>query len=73
MGKNKTPEINELNECYFCEFKRNIPGDAHIRCVNPDENMRGDPHGIRSGWFFYPINFDPVWKTKKCSNFKLRG
>jgi hypothetical protein len=37
--------------------------------VNPDKEMTGDPHGIKKGWFFYPLLFDPTWKTKKCSNF----
>lgn len=24
-------------------------------------NITADPHGIRNGWFAWPINFDPVW------------
>ncbi len=31
--------------------------------------MTGDQHGIR-GWFVYPLLFDPVWKTRVCSNFQ---
>lgn len=57
-------------ECWDCQFKQAIPRDAHIRCLNPDPEMIGDPHGIRMGWFWYPLNFDPVWKQKKCCNFK---
>jgi len=56
--------------CYKCKHKRNIPGDCHIECVNPDLEMKGNPHGIKNGWFFYPFNFDPVWMAKKCSNFE---
>lgn len=26
-------------------------------------------HGIRSGWFMWPFNFDPVWLTK-CSLYE---
>lgn len=58
------------NECYLCKYRRKIPGDAHLLCVNPDPEMDGTEHGIRNGWFMYPINFDPNWKTKQCSNFK---
>jgi len=57
-------------ECWRCKFKREVPGDAHIRCTNPDPDMTGNEHGIRNGWFDYPMLFDPAWKTKLCSNFK---
>ena len=59
-----------LNNCNKCIYKRTVPGDAHISCVNPDPDMTGDEHGILSGWFFYPVVFDPVWGTKECVNFK---
>jgi len=56
-------------ECWQCQHKRNLPGNAHIRCAKPDGGMTGDPHGIRCGWFFYPLVFDPVWKTRACANY----
>ena len=58
------------DDCDRCLHQRSIPGDAHIRCANPDPGMTGNPHGITRGWFYYPFNFDPCWKTKECSNFK---
>ncbi len=58
------------NNCHRCEFKREVPGDAHIECVKPDATMTGLPHGIREGWFMYPLVFDPVWMTSKCENFE---
>ena len=64
---------NMMNECYSCKFRQSIPGDAHISCGNPDPKMTGNPHGIRSGWFWYPINFDPTWKTKDCANYEKKG
>jgi hypothetical protein len=60
----------KTDSCYNCIYKRNVPGDAHIACSNPDPNMTGNPHGIKKGWFFYPVVFDPIWMTKKCDNFK---
>lgn len=57
------------DECYNCEHQRKIPGDSHISCVKPDSSMKGDRHGIRNGWFFYPFNFDPTWKTKLCKKY----
>jgi len=61
------------DNCFKCKHKRNIPGDLHIRCNKPDSNMQGKLHGIRNGWFFYPINFDPTWKAKECQNFEAKG
>lgn len=29
----------------------------------------GDYHGIRSGWFAWPINFDPAW-LENCNGFE---
>jgi len=63
---------NRKDDCYQCVYKQNVPGNTHIKCTNPDPNMTGDAHGITNGWFFYPLLFDPVWKTKECSNFKKK-
>jgi hypothetical protein len=62
-----------MNSCYDCTFMRKVPGDAHIACVNPDPDMKGNLHGIRSGWFYYPFCFDPVWKEKECCNFDSKN
>jgi len=42
------------NDCWMCVHKRDVPGNAHIGCANPDPHMTGDPHGVRNGWFMYP-------------------
>ena len=34
-------------------------------------NIQADPHGVRSGWFIWPINFDPIWLLN-CDGFKER-
>ena len=60
------------NDCYQCRNMREIPGDAHIRCNNPDPKMTGHQRGIEMGWFWYPANFDPTWMTKKCANYHRR-
>jgi hypothetical protein len=31
-------------------------------------HVRGNTHGVRSGWFYWPMNFDPVW-LDICSGF----
>ena len=63
-------ERHMTNECYECKHRRTIPGDAHTKCSNPDPEMTGREHGKIKGWFCYPLNFDPCWKTKDCSNFE---
>ena len=70
MTLEKAAKREIMTECYKCQNRREIPGDAHTRCAKPDTDMTGNPHGIRSGWFIYPWNFDPTWKTKLCSNFE---
>jgi len=67
MNKKKR---TRMNECYSCKYRRTIPGDSHIQCGNPDPKMKEVVHGIRSGWFIYPFNFDPVWKLKDCNNYE---
>jgi hypothetical protein len=65
-------ERTKQNECFTCLYKQSIPGDCHISCRKPGPEMKGNKHGIENGWFFYPINFDPAWKTKECDNFLLK-
>lgn len=61
---------DKRTECWTCAHKRPIPGNAHIRCANPDPNMEGHPHGIKNGWFIYPLAFDPTWKMRECGNYE---
>ena len=86
--------------CYDCQYRGGVPGDAHSCCNHPsnratmedpflqvmsifasvgrtapvvkapnDLNIKANPHGIKKGWFNYPINFDPVW-LENCDGFK---
>lgn len=34
-------------------------------------NVTADPHGIRKGWFMWPINYDPVWLLT-CDAFEAK-
>lgn len=58
--------------CWDCKHKRTVPGDAHIKCVKPDPKMTGNQHGIKNGWFYYPLLFDPIWRTKECDNYESK-
>lgn len=57
-------------KCYQCKYRRDVPGNAHISCAKPCDKVTGDPHGIQSGWFMYPLLFDPTWMTTLCSTFE---
>lgn len=64
-----------MGKCHTCAYKGNIPGDAHICCklnwlkVNSDPPKASD-HGIRSGWYMFPFNFDPIWQEEEeCSQY----
>ena len=61
------------NECYSYTHKRDVSGNCHIACVEPDARMTGSSHGIKKGWFVYPILFDPVWKTRLCENYESQS
>jgi len=32
-------------------------------------NIKGNHHGIKNGWFNWPMNFDPTW-LEKCDGFE---
>ena len=65
-----TEPRNKMTECYSCSFREEVAGNCHIKCNKPDLDMKGDPHGIKHGWFYYPLLFDPVWKEKDCANYQ---
>jgi hypothetical protein len=66
-----TPDEKKMmSECWDCVHLRRNSWTHHIKCAKPDPEMTGSEHGIRNGWFLYPLNFDPVWKTKLCSNLE---
>lgn len=31
--------------------------------------VKGNPHGVKKGWFNYPFNFDPTW-LEECEGFE---
>ena len=31
-------------------------------------NIKAEKHGVNMGWFFWPVNFDPVWLLN-CDGF----
>ena len=56
------------SDCYKCVHRLSVPGSAHSRCNNKDAKLKANSHGIMSGWFMWPVNFDPVWLLD-CTGF----
>lgn len=56
--------------CYGCAYRDGVPGSAHSRCVfawpSGDVMPKGNPHGIRKGWWMFPFNYDPTWGPDTC-------
>lgn len=34
--------------------------------------ITASPHGVQSGWFYWPANFDPVW-LESCNGFEEKA
>lgn len=60
--------MNDKPDCYKCVHRLSVPGDCHSRCNNHNAKVSGAAHGIRNGWFFWPVNFDPTW-LQSCDGF----
>jgi hypothetical protein len=57
--------------CYSCSYRASVPGSCHSKCTFDFGKADiptpvGNPHGIRSGWYMFPLNYDPVWMTEQC-------
>ena len=63
--------------CYKCEYPMEqilatFASVGRMPAIMKDTkklNIKGNPYGIRSGWFNWPYNFDPVW-LENCNGFK---
>ena len=58
-------------DCYKCSNRNTVLGSCHSECTERKAVVIGDPHGIKSGWFFWPYNFDPCWLVS-CDSFKQK-
>lgn len=47
--------------------------NSTLPCLLKDTlHVEGNEHGIKHGWFYWPISFDPVWLVK-CNGFEKRA
>lgn len=67
--------------CHECQHHETNPGDCHLTCrkgidevfkgANPTLQVKLNPHGVKMGWAYWPLNFDPIW-VQECNSFKAR-
>ena len=56
-------------KCETCLYKKGIPGNTHIECTGQKVNIFGvSDHGVKQGWFVFPIIYDPVW-AEECDGY----
>lgn len=58
-------------DCYKCKHRKDLVGDYHSSCQAKSAVVKGHPHGIKNGWFFWPYNFDPIWLVE-CNSFESK-
>jgi len=63
--------VDTKSQCWRCAYKAAVPGSCHIRCVynwakSEHRPPRGKEYGIDSGWYYFPLNYDPVWMIDGC-------
>ena len=66
---------NNPTICYQCKYRCPLVRDAHSSCTHPNHhslNIQADEYGIKSGWFNFPHNFDPVW-LRNCDGYLNEG
>ena len=64
------PLINVLG--MLSSVGRELPfslGLARAGQGSKELNIKASPHGVKQGWFIFPVNFDPVWLLN-CDGFE---
>ena len=65
----RIPKFNGMMQIYMEMTsgvkQEGVPLDQAIK-------VTGNAHGIRSGWFMWPANFDPTWLVS-CDGFEAKG
>jgi len=68
----KHPSLEAIRDNSMANLMGILAGVGRVPPImanSKELNIKGDPHGIKSGWFNFPFNFDPVW-LENCDGFK---
>lgn len=71
----ETKKITSRNQCYNCKHRGELNGSAHSKCnrfisMNDFDPPKVNEHGVESGWYVFPFNYDPVWQESLCEGFE---
>lgn len=61
--------------CYNCAYRKEVPGNCHIECTRDFKGIKKpvlDAYGVKRGWCFFPMLFDPVW-VGECKGFSEKA
>ena len=59
------PSVNQSGNMF--EALADLISGKNDHCAT-DLNIHANQHGVQNGWFFWPVNFDPVW-LENCDGF----
>lgn len=63
------PALGDKDDNPFGALVQALAGDFHEAAKKL--HIRGNPIGIRRGWFLWPANFDPTW-LENCDGFESK-
>jgi hypothetical protein len=65
------PKLGEMDSNPFAALFDVLSNPRKIIAAASELQIAGDEHGMRMGWFMWPVNFDPVW-LKSCNGHEER-
>ncbi len=61
-----------MNKCHNCKYSNKVPSSTHYSCSKRNVIVTADSHGISSGWFSFPYDFDANW-LESCTGYKNKN
>ena len=69
--------------CHKCVHSRSnsFVNSAHVHCAmywayykkNKSAHPKGAEHAIKSGWWDFPYDYDPIWMQGECERFEEKS
>jgi hypothetical protein len=60
---------SSIPNCYECIHRNDLFHSAHSSCDALTAEVSCVKYGYTKGWFYWPVNFDPVW-ILCCNKFE---
>ena len=61
--------LKNRQECFRCKYAMVWWYNSYVTCLKPSDDVKYSNNAEAVVWY-YPLLFDPVWKTKGCKNYK---